>query len=476
MSRDSRELREVLSAAVTELGGSRWLTVVDLGQDGVGVWELYRDEAGTPRGELRWTTPWSALPSDDAAADQAIVDAVGPATRIPPLLVSTNSRGDRGDKVLERLGRRYPRAAAFTGEHPVDRMLLKVIARQPLTRFYELVALRRRAAGRLELVGCQLFPIGARRGDTGHVRVRCLPSDARGTVFAVAAYSRDTRFQLVSAQAIKLPPGVYDLTAELRRPGLVHFGGLPEGAAFGPERRAWSAIVSAIPERLDRATIVGHLICAVEISGPADRVERRLATAARMVEKTAAELVGGLKVTLLSYGPHAHHRNGKDVPIRFDAWAEEPSRVLAALRGLAGGGPASEGYPSAARIECVLAEVADRLEASPVPGRSALLLVGARPPCPPRSDVSQVLPCPRRRDWRVELRRLRRRGDIVLAAVHDRAVQTAHADDSAWHELGGGPPADLDDLDDLDVAELGAALELLPMKGRHVPLPLLEPR
>ncbi|TYB43966.1 hypothetical protein [Actinomadura chibensis] len=474
MPRDSRELREVLSAAVAELDGRGWLTVVDLGRDGVAVWELYRDEAGTPRGELRWTASWSALPADDAAVDQAVVDAVGPVAHAPPLLVATNAREGRADKALERLGRRYPRAATFTGEHPVDRVLRKVIARQPLTRFYELVALRRRAAGRLELVGCQLFPIGARRGDVGRVRVRCLPSDDRGTVFAVAAYSPDTRFQLVSARAVKLPPGVYDLTAELRRPGLVHFAGLPEGSAFEPERRAWSAIVSAVPERLDRSGVVGHLICAVEVSGPADRVERRLAAAARMVEETAAELAGGLKVSLLSYGPHAHHRNGEDVPVRFDAWAAEPGRALAALHGLAGQGPAPEGYPGAARIECVLAEVAARLEAAPAPGRSALLLVGARPPCPPRSDVSQVLPCPRRNDWRIGLARLRRTG-VVLAAVRDRAVRTARADDFPWHELGGGPPVDLDDLDDLGVAGLGAALGLLPKKGGHVPLPLLEP-
>lgn len=469
-----RPLREALTAAVAELSGRRRLTVVDLAREGIVVWDVYRDRAGTPQGSAWPMTPWTEISSSVMSEEQAVLDAVRPSDMTAMVLVCTFPQDGRNAKALEWLGRRYPRAGVYTCEVRLDELLRAVVSDAPLTRPYELVTVRRRVSGRLELAGRQLFPIGACRGDTERFSVRCAPSDPHGTVFAVVAYSQEARFQLVSVRAAKLPPGGYDLTAELRRPGLVRFHGLPEQAILAPEWRSWRELVSAVPDRLDFASSATHLICAVEISGPDHRVALRLSAAQRAISVAAAELAGDLRVSVISYGPHSPRRDMPEVPVAVLGWEESADRALGRLRRLEERGGVADGYSLAAQVECVLREVADRLQAVRSGGRTALLTVAAKPAFPRRPHRSGIPPCPGKRDWEAELRRLRDRPGLTLGVILDRGPDGATAPEETeaiWEALGDGH---LTELGALDAETLGRSLGLVPAAGQRLPFPLIE--
>ena len=463
-------LRTALTGAVAELNDDRRLMVVDLAREGVVVWDLHRDLTGTPRGAARPTMRWVDLSAGMDHEEQALLEAICPGSGTAMVVVCTHPQDVRNAKALEWLGRRYPWAEAFTVEVALDLLLRGVVAHEPLTRFYELVVLHRSASGRLELAGHPLFPIGARRGDQEHFTVRCAASDESGTVFAMVAYDQDSRFQLVSAQSVKLPPGRYDVTAELRRPGLVHFHGLP--GPLSPEARHWSELVSLVPDRLDAPPGAVHLICAVEVSGPDDRVARRLWAAQQMVLTAAAEPGEGLQVSVISYGPHALHRGAVEVSVTVAGWRETHDRALERLRRLEERGGAELGYPLAAQLECVLREVAERVGREAPVSRTTLLTVGARPAFPRRVNHRRIIPCPAKIDWEAELRRLREHPGIRFGAILDREpAEPDHSAETIWEQLGDGRPADLDGLDtDL----LGEALDLIPAAGQRVPFPLIE--
>lgn len=465
-------LRVALTGAVAELNDDRRLMVVDLTRDGVVVWELHRDLTGTPRGVARPTMRWSDLSSGTDHEERALLEAVRPGDDTAMLAVCTHPQDVRNTKALEWLGRRYPWAETFTVEAALDQVLRGVVAHESLTRFYELVVLRRSASGRLELAGQPLFPIGARRGDREPFTVRCAPSDESGTVFAVVAYSQEARFQLVSAQSVKVPPGRYDLTAELRRPGLVRIHGLPGDVS--PEPRRWHELVSLIPDRLDVPAGALHLICAVEISGTDDRVARRLWAAQQVVLAAAAEPGEGLRVSVISYGPHALGWRATDVPVTVLGWRENATRALDRLRRLEERGGADLGYPLAAQVECVLREVAELLEKERPAARTTLLTVGARPAFPRRVNHLRIIPCPDKRDWETELGRLRLHPGIAFGAILDREPAEPGEEPAVaaiWQQLGDGRPVDLADLDaDRFSEELG----LVPAAGQRVPFPLIE--
>lgn len=466
-------LREALAGAVAELTDDRRLMVIDLARAGVVVWDLYRDLTGTPQGAARPTMRWSDLSAGMDHEEQALLGAIRPGEDTAMVVVCTHPQDVRNTKALEWLGRRYSRAEAFTSEVALDGLLRGAVANEPLTRFYELVVLRHSASGRLELTGRPLFPIGARRGDREQLTVRCAASDDSGTVFAVVAYSQETRFQLVSAQSVKLPPGRYELTAELRRPGLVRFHGLPGQAALSPEPRGWAELVSMVPDRLDPSSDAVHLICAVEISGPDDRVALRLSAAQRLVLAAAAEPAEGLLVSVISYGPHSLRRGAPEVPVTVLGWRESADWALEQLRKLEEGGGVDLGYPFAAQLECVLREVAERLERETPSARTKLLTVGARPAFPRRVNHLGILPCPGKRDWEAELRRLREHPGIAFGAILDReTAETGEetAIEAIWEQLGGLPA----ELDGLDVERLAEALRLAPAARARVPFPLIE--
>jgi hypothetical protein len=350
-------------------------------------------------------------------------------------------------------------APVFHSTIPPEEVLRDVIDNEPLTEWHELVVLRRTRSGRLVFQSCPLFPPGAQRGYRQDLTVRCEPSDEHGTVFAVVAAER-AGFRLVSVSSASLDPGVYDLTAELLRPGEFGFGGLP--GRLRPDHRSWAELVAAVPPSLDRRE-PAHLICAVEVCGTAGQFQERLSRIEQLIGQ-AGTADGRLAVSLVCYGPHSFDR-GPEERASVLTWAGTSEDALSALAGRREQGAAAVGYPRAAQLECVLTEVAGRLTGRE--GRPVLVTVGSRPAFPPRVDSrTQILPCPYRRDWRLALGHLRRHPGAAFGAIHDH-----DPDSGIWTQLGSAAFARADAVDMRRfAADLGLGSDAL----QYVPFPLVE--
>jgi hypothetical protein len=277
------------------------------------------------------------------------------------------------------------------------------LAAAGLTEEYGLVALRRSRSGSLHFDRVPLFGPGADTGHTVSFTVRCLPSDDYGTVFATFAESPadpDAPPRLLVMQSGKIPPGTYQLTAELLHPypGHVRFRGLPVTLRDDP--RSWDEIIASVPPRLPAGTGPAHLIAAIEISGDSAVVLRRIERVTELFEHVAGASAEPTSYSVITYGPH-HINSDRDtypeIPVRTLAWAVSAESALDTLEGLAYHGALPQGYPFAAQLECVLAELADRLTGRE--GRPVLVTAGARPPHPRRTDPeTRHIPCPEHND------------------------------------------------------------------------------
>ncbi|MGH3242384.1 MAG: hypothetical protein ACRDNL_18555, partial [Spirillospora sp.] len=393
---DRYRIRAALTTALGSLTDGQRLTLVDLGAERLVTWEMSRDPVGTPTGTARPGIPWSDVFEGADRPEDVLARAV-PSGAV--MLACTRPDGVYATKALDDLRRAHPDAPVFllddVARFPIRDLLKDVVADQPLTQWYDLVVLERSPSGRLSIGHRQLFVVNARRGDRTILTVDCEPSGAGGTAFAVVAHGEhDQGFRLVGVQSAKVPPGRYEVTAELRRPGLVRFDGL----TVRPRRdeRDWGRLVADVPQRLPDAGSGVHLVCAIETSGPADQVAERIARAEDVVVHAGAELHDRVRVSVLTYGPHRLERAAPDVPETVLVWDAPANAAGAALGRLADRPPEPVGYPVAARLECALTLVADRLHSTH--GRAALLTIGDRPPNPLRAATGSALPCPRRRD------------------------------------------------------------------------------
>jgi hypothetical protein len=320
-------------------------------------------------------------------------------------------------------------------------------------------------SGRSELATYKLFPPGSRRGATRTVNVRCEPADEHGTAFAVVAFAKDGAVRLVSIRSVRLAPGSYPVTVELRRPGRVSFNGLD--AEFRSERRRWSELVASLPDRVELAP-AAHLICLAETSGSPDEVDERLGR----VEQLIQALPGAL-VSLLAYGPHAVGRDLPEVPLETLTWAEPAAAALQEVDRLRDANPRPLGYPRAAQVECALTAVADRLAGKDeIPGwrdrRVAVVTIGARPAFPPGRDLRIHIPCPARNDWRHALQDLGRHpAGVAFGAIVDRGVNH-----DIWDHLGRSALAFGNSV--FDVRNFVARLGLVSATPEPIPFPLLD--
>jgi len=264
--------------------------------------------------------------------------------------------------------------------------------------------------------------------------------------------------------------GSYNLTAELTRPGLVRFEGLP--VRLEPEKRGWAELVGSVPAWLP-APEKTHLICAVEVSGPRDIVEKRLDRISRLIRHSAVNGSGLLKVSLIAYGPHVFGRGETDEPPEIMVWAASREAALTAVRRLSDREPAAAGYPAAAQLECVLTDIHRLLDTDD--GRPVLVTAGSRPPFPERADASTgILPCPRRNNWREAMHRLQKVERIALGAIRDEVPPVRFRDpqdDDVWTALGATAVTTTDPVDLYDFPE---QLGLLSAAARHVPFPLVD--
>jgi hypothetical protein len=459
-------LISVLAERVATLAEGEAFVVAELSTDGVKKWKIKREPNGTPKC-LHWEPePWLSLYDNGELDETKLREVVLPSNGAPVLLVQTSVDGPRAGDAYRRLRNDAQVGLAVACPDSLETSIGRILIDDPLTQFYELVVVSLSKSGRCELSAYQLFRPDSVRGDRVRVRVRCEPSGELGTAFAIASRGRSGSFHLVSITLIKIIPGIYDITAELRGAGRVRFTGL-DGDVLS-ERRRWSELIGSLPARL-KLVPRGHLVCLVETSGAAEAVADRLDRVEQLVE-----VLPGAAVSLITYGPHAVGRDYKDGPLTVLAWAESTSKVLGHVQELRELAPMPTGYPPAAQVECALTEVADLLarkekETAWLDRRLAVVTIGARPAFPPRRDLSppHIIPCPARHDWRSALMRISKYPPgVAFGAIVDQDTQHV-----IWERLGHDALAVAGSV--FDARSFAGRLGLIDPGADPVPLPLL---
>ena len=447
------------------------LTIAEFASGHVAVWEVRTDQGGTPRVRY-WTESWTSLCDEEGTLSRRkLLEFTQPEDPTRMLLTRSGAGGRYDGQALEFAGATYGAAPAFRCTDSVDDMLDKAITRIPLPQWYELVVLRQTAAGRLVPTGQLLFAPEARRGDLPReFRIRCEPADEHGIVFAVMARDDDDdppEYRLVSLESARIPAGIYEVTATLLGPGRVRFDGLPE--QLRPDHRNWLEVVATVPERLIRFG-PAHLVLAIELCGPTGAFGQRIDCAERLVQCVATDAEGPVNYSVIGYAAHSFYgRVEEDEPVQVLAWADSGQAALSALGRLSRRGASTGGNPHAAKLECALDQITRRLsEEDTSQGRPVVVTLGSRSPYPPRLDlISEILPCPQKKDWRRAFGRLRdNHSGTAFGAIHD-----GPADLDIWKSLGSharGHP------DAVDMRQFAVELGLLSSTAQYVPFPLTE--
>ncbi|MFC9244711.1 hypothetical protein ACFT7S_11965 [Streptomyces sp. NPDC057136] len=233
-------------------------------------------------------------------------------------------------------------------------------------------------------------------------------------------------------------PGEVDLVASAAHKG----GRLPEPAVLDVPR-----LLSRLPRRMVRPPRL-ELLFTVELSG-ADRAE----TEERLtfVRDVAALLAHrdhdgtAVRVGAVGHYDHADYESAwakEGTLLRAPVLARPPAELPAALSDWA---PAPRRQDTVSSLEDALHQVASLPARHPGDTEvcRVLLIVGRRPPAPPRQH-GVVPACPRATDWRTALNRLRADGFRVLARVDAPAgpapdaasVRAARYAAEAWRALG----------------------------------------
>jgi hypothetical protein len=464
-----------LTRDIARLEPGRTLTLAEFTASRLGIWNVRLDSSGISHVRCRWDD-WHTLPTRD------LIDRIRPQDDSLLVLARTGPTdpayhdADDADRAFTMAREAHPQARVFRAATFVDDLLKEATARVPLppSLWYELVLLRRSRSGRVELTAQQLFLPEARRGDIRTFSVRCEASDESGTVFAVAARDAAFSFQLVSMASAQIQPGTYQVTATLLRPGRVRFDGLP--VKLREDTRSWLDVMAAVPSRLD---VIGpaHLIVAIELCGTPDQLQARVDRADQLIEQVRGSADGPVTFSLLTYASHSHNRQLDDEPVLALAWAETGGTPLSRrLRRLRQRGPVPSPYPHAARIECMLAEVSQRLSEpdAAAAGRPVLVTIGGRPAFPNRIDpVTKIIPCPLRYDWRtIFLQLTEEHAGMAFGVIRDAGTDDDGPEnpaDDVWRHLGTDAAATLPEF---DAHRFGVRLGLLSATMQYLPLPL----
>jgi len=455
---DRASVSQALMEAIARLGeDDRTFSIIEFGEPGVTVWAVRVDGNGTPY--ARTSKPLVVPPLTDPVLfyKQKLSPLIETGSRL--LLVRSSDDYRSGD-AFEAFHAAHAALPCFVSARPVETELREAIRDSPLTRWYELVVLRQTPSGRLGLSCHPLFPPGAERGYSEQVRVKCEPAGEYGTVFAVVT-REGSQLRPVSIQSAVIAADTYRVTAVLNRPGQVRFDGLP--AALKGDPRSWHEIVAAVPKRLDHLPPT-HLICLIEVGGRGESIRRRIDRVEQLI-RTADAGDSRLAVSLVTYGPHAYdHRQHEESAAVLGRWAASGAQALSALRELGNRRQPADEYPRAAQLECALNQVAGRI--SDRNGRPVLVTVGSRPAFPPRRDLrTEILPCPRRRDWRWPLQQLEGMPDISFGALYN-----GDTGEEIWSRLGR------EALESVDVADMNSFATDLGLRGsvQCVPFPLID--
>jgi hypothetical protein len=458
---------EGLSAGLAQLASGASFTAVELTTQGVIIWTVSRDDNGTP--ERPRYAEFTDVPETDPDALADFYNArLAPLLRRHPRLIARPDASYPAE-LLRLLGDRH-HVPVYECQTSLRDHIRSAITTSPLRIGYELVVLRQGHDGRLVMDLRQLFPQDDFSGSSTSLMIRCAPTDALGTVFAVMIRERAAnatparpRLRPIELQSAKVPPGDYAVRAELVRPGHVAFHGLP--VKLTPDSRSWQEIVRTLPGQLPRTRPV-HLVCMLEVSGPG-HLQHRIERLEELIN--AAEASGGqLRVSLVTYGPHSVERSVPAETATVVAWAVGSDIALRSLGALKGRVAPEKEYLRAAQVECALRAVAGMFtgRAPGKDGRPVLVTAGARPPHPDRVDIqTEIIPCPDKVSWqRMYSGLCQALPDLKFGALCD-----AGAVGSVWGSLGRDA---IEEIQVVDVPAFAAKLGLCdPVQA--VPFPLI---
>jgi hypothetical protein len=471
---NDEEVHDVLCEELERLAGNATFTVAEFAVDAATIFEIFRDEHGTPTavtwkyayedGVLRVDEPdqWSEAMADPGRFCRQVA---------PRFIVRTPHQLPSGLRDL--LSGAQSAVPVYKSLVPLRELLRGAIRESPLLLGYELAVLKRvppgrTGAGRLYLTGQLLFAPGETSGCQVRVRVKCEPTDAHGTTFAIV--TREPRPDLprhlqplrpLQVQAAVVAPGSYDVTAVLARPGKVRLEGLPAG--LGDPARSWEDLKRLVPDQLAAEPLV-HLVCLVEVCGGDDLLQQRIWRLEELI--THVQISGRQpRVSVVAYGAHGVAWKVEDRPPEVRVWAASGSEAINALRGLVGRQADDREYQGAAQLECALRLVHRHLAGTGE--RPVIVTAGGRPPHPPGLDTSrQIIPCPEWTDWSSELGRLFGLQGITFGALRDPRCRGA-----IWDQLGKHGIATVDDAVDMESFAAGLGLSAI---AQTVPFPLIE--
>jgi hypothetical protein len=461
MSGDESVL-EALTTELERLENNATFKVVEFGASGTVVWTIRRDTWGTP------VSRWVVVDSVPAADPTAFYyEQLEPSLEGRLLLVALTTLSYPRDVV--RLLREEQNVPVYNCLAPLEEHIKAVIKVSPLRTYYELLVLRQVAGEQLTLATYPLFPPDAKRGYTTEFEVTCAPTDENGTVFAVVTYhpgnggpGAPPRMHPIEIQSAVIAPKTYDVRAVLARPGHVDFRGLP--VKLEPDPRKLEDIRRTVPPEL-RAAAGAHLVCMLEVSGGPESLEQRIERLESLID-TAESGGRPLKVSLVTYGPHAVERNGAEDPAMTLTWATTSHLAKLKLREVqegkvrqaleresrqAGDSEPEREYGRAAQLECALREVNGRLTMHD--GYPVLVTTGARPPHPAKVDLAtEIIPCRHKVRWQDELSRLKDK----LPRLRFGALFGPSPLGDIWRDLGHDAHGDLEVVDmPMFAAQLG---------------------
>lgn len=471
------DVQDALCREFDQLALEESFTIAEFADDTVTIFEISRDRHGTPAPfwwEYRFNDNELAGDTEPDQWSGAMVDPTQFYRRVAPgfIVYTPNPLASGIRKLMPGPSREVP---VYQCQESLRRLLLGAMKASPLVLGYELAVLKRIPASRtgperLALTGHPLFFEGQSRGRRATVRVNIHPTDDDGTTFAVI--TREAHRSLprqtwpmrpLQIQAADVPPGRYELTAVLTRPGQVRFQGIPQLAELTNSDRSWDDLEHLVPRQLATRVPV-HLVCMVELCGSDDRLQQRID---RLEELVTGVLDGGLtlRVSVVAYGAHGVTWRVDDRGPEIRAWARPGGEAIRALRGLTGRRVDAREYQRAAQLECALQLVGEQL--LPTDGRPAIVAAGGRPAHPPGLDTGrQIIPCPYRVDGMSEFARLLHLPEIKFGALRDPKCSGG-----LWEQLGRDAVATIDDV--MDVEGFAASLGLR-MEAQIVPFPVIE--
>ncbi|WP_267242137.1 hypothetical protein [Streptomyces sp. PR69] len=304
-----------------------------------------------------------------------------------------------------------------------------------------------------------LFPCGTLLPDSGElpVKVPLLASPQQdGSLFAlpvvVARGPHPRRMSVLHTARTRLEPGRRTtVTVLLDASGAVRFEGPEPLASAGPDGDAAfdfdeRTLLEQPPALTPQPEPPADLLVLLELGGSGDDFARRTGFLQTVLNRLAAVWPDGdaLRVGLIGYADHAFRTVGRtrasEAPLLF--WGSGTAREAA---------HALPEFPPCGVADDFGAPLEEALQAAASPdcwrtgSRRALLVVGRRPPHPPRQGRDQTLPCPAGLDWEALLHHLRQRLGLRVIAVRDprpdlpgRPVRppTGERIERFWEELG----------------------------------------